>query len=59
MKLYRAANRPKRFVALHGSTHNEISQAGAGAMSQALLEFRDGLATGDVARGYTPLTISL
>ena len=58
MKLYQAANRPKRFVALRESTHNDIGQGDAGQMAQALQEFRDGLATKDVARGYTPPTIS-
>ena len=59
LKLYQAANRPKRFVTLHGATHNNAHHVAADVMARALLEFRDGLSTGDVARGYTPLMISL
>ncbi len=59
MKLYQAANRPKRFVTLHGASHNNVQHIAADQMARALVEFRDGLATGDVAPGYTPLMISL
>ena len=59
VKLYQAGNRPKRFVTLWGASHNDIQQTAADLMARALVEFRDGLATGDVAPGYTPLMISL
>lgn len=59
MKLYQAANRPKRFVTLHGASHNNVHVVAGDVMARALLEFRDGLPTGDVARDYTPLMISL
>lgn len=59
MKLYQAANRPKRFVTLHGATHNNAHHVAADVMARALVEFRDGLPTRDVAQGYTPLMISL
>ena len=58
VKLYQAGNRPKRFVTLWGASHNDIQQTAADLMARALVEFRDGLATGDVAPGYTPLMIS-
>ena len=58
MKLYQAANRPKRFVTLRGASHNNVQHVASEAMTSALVDFRDGLATGDVARGYTPLMIS-
>ena len=58
VRLYQAANRPKRFVTLRGASHNNVQHVAADAMASALLEFRDGLATGDVARNYTPLIIS-
>ena len=59
MQLYQAANRPKRFVTLHGATHNNVHHVAGDVIARALLEFRDGLPTGDVARNYTPLMISL
>ena len=59
VKLYQAANRPKRFVTLHGASHNNVHHVAADVMARALMEFRDGLHTGDVARGYTPLITSL
>ena len=58
-KLYRAANRPKRFVTLHGASHNNVQHAAADALAQALVQFRNGVAVGDVAPGYTPPTISV
>ena len=60
-KLYQAANRPKRFVTLHGASHNNVQHVpdAATAMTQALVQFRNGVAVGDVAPGYTPLTISV
>ena len=59
MKLYQAANRPKRFVTLYGASHNNAVHVAGDAMASALVEFRDGIMGGDVARGYTPLMISL
>ena len=59
LKLYQAANRPKRFVTLHGASHNNVQHVAGQAMASALLEFRDGLAIGDVAPGYTPPIISV
>ena len=58
-KLYLAANRPKRFVTLYGASHNNVQHVAGDAMAQALVQFRDGLAMGDVAPGYTPPTISV
>ncbi len=58
MKLYQAANRPKRFVTLRGASHNNVAHVDGETMANALIEFRDGIAEGDVARGYTPLMIS-
>lgn len=58
-KLYQAANRPKRFVTLRGASHNNVQHVAAEAMAQALVQFRNGVAMGDVAPGYTPLTISV
>ena len=58
-KLYRAANRPKRFVTLHGASHNNVQHVAGAVMAQALLQFRNGVAIGDVAPGYTPPTISV
>ena len=59
LKLYRAANRPKRFVTLWGATHNNAQYVAADALARSLVEFRDGLAGGDVAPRYTPPMISL
>jgi fermentation-respiration switch protein FrsA (DUF1100 family) len=59
MKLYRAANRPKRFVTLWGASHNNVHHVAADAMARALVDFRNGLASGDVAPRYTPPMISL
>ena len=58
-KLYLAANRPKRFVTLHGASHNNVQHVAAETMAQALVQFRNGVTTGDVAPGYTPPTISV
>ena len=58
-KLYRAANRPKRFVTLHGAAHNNVHHVAGEAMAQALVQFRNGVPMGDVAPGYTPPTISV
>ena len=58
-KLYRAANRPKRFVTLHGASHNNVQHVAGDVMAQALLQFRNGVPLGDVAPGYTPPTISV
>ncbi len=58
-KLYQAANRPKRFVTLHGAAHNNVQHVAGDAMAQALVQFRNGVPTGDVAPGYTPPTISV
>jgi fermentation-respiration switch protein FrsA (DUF1100 family) len=59
IKLYRAANRPKRFVTLHGASHNNAHHVAGHIMARALVQFRNGLAVGDVAPGYTPPIISL
>ena len=59
MKLYQAANRPKRLVTLYGASHNNAHHVAGDLMARAMAEFRDGLLAGDVARGYTPLIISL
>lgn len=59
LKLYRAANRPKRFVTLSGATHNNAQYVAGDVLAQALVDFRDGLASGDVAPRYTPPMISL
>ena len=59
VKLYRAANRPKRFVTLRGATHNNVHHVASDEMGQALVDFRNGLANGDVAPRYTPPMISL
>ena len=59
IKLYRAANRPKRFVTLNGASHNNVQHVAGHKMARALLEFRNGLTRGDVAPGYTPPMISL
>ncbi len=58
MKLYMAANRPKRFVTLLGATHNNVQHVAGHIMARALVEFRNGLAVGDVAPFYTPPIIS-
>ena len=58
LKLYHAANRPKRFVSLNGAAHDDMEQVAADIMGKALLEFRNGVDLGDVAPRYTPLTIS-
>ncbi len=59
VKLYQAANRPKRFVTLHGASHNNVQHMAGQIMARALVEFRNGLAVGDVSPGYTPPMISL
>jgi fermentation-respiration switch protein FrsA (DUF1100 family) len=59
IKLYQAANRPKRFVTLHGASHNNVQHVAGHIMAQALVEFRNGIGIGDVAPGYTPPIISL
>ena len=59
LKLYRAANRPKRFVTLWGATHNNGQYVAADALADALVDFRNGLPGGDVAPRYTPPMISL
>ena len=58
-RLYRAANRPKRFVTLYGASHDNAEEVAGDVMARALVEFRNGVALGDVAPGYTPLTISV
>ena len=44
LKLFEAANRPKRFVTLPDARHNNAHHVAADVMAGALLEFRDGLA---------------
>lgn len=58
-RLYHTANRPKRLVTLHGASHDVIPPAAEKELASALVEFRDAIEFGDVAPGYTPLTISL
>ena len=58
-KLYQAANRPKRFVTLHGASHNNVHHVAGHIMERVLIQFRNGLAVRDVAPGYTPPIISL
>ncbi len=59
LKLYLAANRPKRFVTLHGASHNNGQHVAGIAIAEALVQFLNGVAIGDVAPGYTPPTISV
>ena len=59
MKLYQAASRPKRFVTLYGASHNNVQHVAGHIMERVLVQFRNGLAIGDVAPGYTPPIISL
>ena len=59
LRLYQAANRPKRFVTLRGASHDNVEEVAGDLMARTLVEFRNGLALGDVAPGYTPLTISV
>ena len=58
-KLYRAANRPKRFVTLYNASHNNVQHVAGDVLAQALLQFRNGVPLGDVAPSYTPPTISV
>lgn len=44
VKLFAAANQPKRFVTLPHATHNNAHHVAADVMASALLEFRDELA---------------
>ena len=46
LKLYEAANQPKRFVTLPDAAHNNAHHVAADVMAVALLEFRDELAAG-------------
>ena len=48
VKLFEAANHPKRFVTLPDASHNNAHHVAADVMAQALLEFRDGLAAGSI-----------
>ena len=43
VKLFEAANPPKRFVTLPDASHNNAHHVAADVMAGALLEFRDGL----------------
>ena len=47
-KLFDAANQPKRFVTLPDASHNNAHHVAAEVMALALLEFRDGLAAGNL-----------
>ena len=49
VKLFEAANPPKRFVTLPVASHNNAHHVAADVMARALLEFRDGLAAGNGA----------
>ena len=44
LKLFEAANQPKRFVTLPGASHNNAHHVAADVMASALVEFRDELA---------------
>ena len=48
VKLFEAANPPKRFVTLPDASHNNAHHVAADVMARALLEFRDGLAAGSI-----------
>ena len=48
LKLFDAANQPKRFVTLPDASHNNAHHVAADVMALALLEFRDGLAAGNL-----------
>ena len=48
VKLFEAANQPKRFVTLPDASHNNAHHVAAEVMAGALLEFRDGLASGSL-----------
>ncbi len=48
IKLYQAANAPKRFVTLPDASHNNAHHVAADVMSHALLEFRNDLAAGNL-----------
>ena len=45
VKLFEAANHPKRFVTLPDASHNNAHHVAADVMADALLDFRDGLAS--------------
>ena len=47
VKLFEAANHPKRFVTLPDAKHNNAQYVAADVMASALLEFRDRLAAGN------------
>ncbi len=47
IKLFEAANSPKRFVTMPAASHNNAQYVAADVMAGALLEFRDGVATGN------------
>ena len=47
-KLFDAANQPKRFVTLPDASHNNAHHVAAEVMALALVEFRDGLAAGNL-----------
>ena len=59
LRLYHAANRPKRMLKLRGASHEEIPEPALNDMSNALVEFRKAIEFGDVAPGYTPRIISV
>ena len=46
VKLFEAANHPKRFVTLPDASHDNAQYVAADVMASALLEFRDGLGDG-------------
>ena len=48
LKLFEAANQPKRFVTLPDASHNNAHHVAADVMAHALLEFRNDLATGNL-----------
>ncbi len=49
LKLFQAANHPKRFVTLPDASHNNAQYVAADVMAEALLEFRDALEPGSVS----------
>ena len=52
LRLFEAANQPKRFVTLPQASHNNAHHVAADLMASALVEFRDGL----TARNLYPAT---
>ena len=54
VKLFEAANPPKRFVTLPAASHNNAHHVASDVMARALLDFRDGLADGNPGLANRP-----